>query len=124
MYTVDDTRDIWYGDHPDFDSDPVATIPGRKARWSTWSSEVYRHTETGEHWLVTIGEAATEMQEDEVYDPPKRVELREQPTDKRTVQVTLRTGNAVLADFLETQGEIDAAQAVRGFVKAWVPVEG
>lgn len=45
MYTVDDTRDIWYG----------------------------------ERWSVPIGRGKTEMQEDEVYDAPVRVELREVP---------------------------------------------
>lgn len=122
MYTVDDTRDIWYGEHPDFDADPVHETEDRESRWSIWFTRIYRHRETGEHWSAQIGRGKTEMQEDEVYDAPVRVELREVPTEAKTVQVTLRTGNAVLADFLETQGQTEAAQAVRGLVKKWMPV--
>jgi hypothetical protein len=123
MYTVEDTRDIFYGDHPDFDQDPVADIEGDESRWSQWSTRIYRNTLTGEHWAVDVGQGKTEMQEDEVYDAPKRVELREQPTKEKTVDVTLPTGNHVLADFLEANGHTEAAQAVRGFVLEWVDVK-
>jgi hypothetical protein len=97
MYTVDDTRDIFYGDH--------------------------KHTGTGEHWAVEVGQGKTEMQEDEVYEAPRRVELREISTGAATVEVTLPTGNHVLADFLEANGHTEAAQAVRGFVLEWRMVD-
>jgi hypothetical protein len=122
MYTTDDTRTIFYGDHPDFDPDPVADIEGDDSRWSQWSMRVYKHTATGEHWAVEIGQGKTEMQEDEVYDPPQRVELREVPTDAKTVEVTLPTGPGPLADWLDANGHKEAAQAVRGFVLEWLPV--
>jgi hypothetical protein len=123
MYTTADTRDIFYGDHPDFDQDPVAEIEGDDSRWSQWSTRVYRHTATGEHWAVEIGQGKTEMQEDEVYDAPKRVELREQPTDSASVEVTLPTGPGPLADWLEANGYKVQAQAIRGLVLKWVDVE-
>jgi hypothetical protein len=122
MYTIEDTRTIFYGDHPDFDPDPVADIEGDESRWSQWSMRVYRHTATGEHWAVEIGQGKTEMQDDEVHDAPERVELREVPTKAKTVEVTLPTGPGPLADWLEANGRRVAAQAVRGLVLEWVPV--
>ncbi len=124
MYTKDDTRDIFYGDHPDFDQDPVAEIEGDDSRWSQWSTRIYRHTTTGEHWSVEIGQGKTEMQEDEVYKAPERVELREVPTAAKSVEVTLPTGPGPLADWLEANGHKVAAQAVRGLVLQWVTVNG
>ena len=123
MYTTEDTREIWFGDHPDFDDKHVHETDVEESRWSLWSTRIYRHTETGEHWSVTIGRGKTEMQEDEVYDPPKRVELREVQTKATTVDVTLATGPGPLADWLEANGHKVAAQAVRGLVLEWVPVK-
>jgi hypothetical protein len=122
-YTTEDTRDIFYGDHPDFDADPVHETEDDESRWSLWSTRIYKHKETGEHWSVQIGRGKTEMQDDEVYDPPKRVELREVRTGAATVEVTLPTGQGPLADWLEANGHTEAAQAVRGYVLEWVPAE-
>lgn len=63
------------------------------------------------------------MQDDEVYDAPVRVELREVPTTAKAVEVTLPTGDGPLADWLDANGHKVAAQAVRGFVLEWQPVE-
>jgi hypothetical protein len=123
IYTEDDTRDIFYGDHPDFDSEPVAEIDGDDSRWHSWSTRIYRHTATGEHWAVDVGQGATEMQEDEVAGAPERVELREVPTKAASVDVTLPTGPGPLADWLEANGHKVAAQAVRGLVLRWLPPE-
>lgn len=123
MYTQDDTSVIFYGDHPDFDPEPVAEIDGDESRWSLWCTRIYRHSTTGEHWRVELGRGKTEMQDDEVYDAPVRVELREVKTDAKTVEVTLPTGDGPLADWLDANGHKVAAQAVRGFVLEWQPVE-
>jgi ribosomal protein S18 acetylase RimI-like enzyme len=123
MYTVGDTRVIFYGDHPDFDQDPVADVEGATKRWAQWSMRVYKHTATGEHWAVEVGQGKTEMQDDEVYDAPQRVELREAPTKATSVEVTLPTGAGPLADWLDANGYKVAAQAVRGYVLQWLPVE-
>jgi len=129
MYTVIDTRDIFYGDHPDFERKPVADIEGDETHWHTWSMRVYKHKTSGEHWSVEICQGKTEMQDDEddevdeVDDPPQRVELVEVPTTAKTVEVTLPTGPGPLADWLEANGHKVAAQAVRGFVLEWMPVE-
>lgn len=123
MYTEDDTSEIFYGRHSDFDPDPVAEIEGDESRWSIWETRIYRHSTTGEHWRVELGRGKTEYQEDEVYGAPERVELREVKTDAETVTVTLPTGDGPLADWLDANGHKVAAQAVRGYVLEWKPVD-
>ena len=61
--------------------------------------------------------------DDEVYDAPVRVELREVKTTAKTVEVTLTTGDGPLADWLDANGHKVAAQAVRGYVLEWQPIE-
>jgi hypothetical protein len=74
-YTIEDTKLMWMGDHPDFKQ--VARFEGDRSRWSLEVMEVHKHTTTGEHWAISICEALTEMQEHEIYDPPYRVEPHE-----------------------------------------------
>ena len=123
MFTIDDTRSIFYGDHPDFDPEPVEAISGDTARWVQWETRICKHTTSGEFWSVDVGMALTEMQDDQVYESPERVERREVKTSATSVSVTLPTGAGPLADFLATEGHLEAAQAVRGLVLSWERVE-
>ena len=123
MYTIDDTSDIFYGDHPDFDLEPVETIEGDTGRWAKWEIRIYKHTESGEFWSTEVGIALTEMQEDQVRDAPIRVERREVQSSATTVTITLPTGAGPLADYLHVNGHHEAAQALRGFVMSWEPIK-
>ena len=53
-FTHDDTEAIFWGDHPDFDPDPVHSEMTDQRRWGHDEERVYRHAATGRHFSVCM----------------------------------------------------------------------
>lgn len=75
-YTKQDSQSMIWGEHDDFEPDPVYDEITGSGRWHNHRFQVFCHND-GSHWGVSWNEAATEMQEHEVWDPPFEVEARE-----------------------------------------------
>lgn len=84
-YTTDDAQEIFFGEHADFDESPVAEIDMGTSRWHHSWTYIVRRTEDGTLWGVDGSLALTEMQEHEFYDPPYRVDTREETIPARVV---------------------------------------
>ena len=66
-YGYIDSDDIYYGDHPDFEGEPEATIDGGHGRWHRYETRIYKRKSDGTYWSTVASLGATENQED-IFD--------------------------------------------------------
>ena len=70
MYTVEDSKLILDGAHDDFDSfEPVHIEILEHTRWHVYKQYVFERND-GTFWAVNWAVGATEMQENEIDEPP------------------------------------------------------
>jgi hypothetical protein len=67
---------IW-GEHDDFSPDPVHDEITGTGRWHIHKFQVFKRISDGTFWGIRWSDAATEMQEPEIWDPPFEVEAHE-----------------------------------------------
>lgn len=77
MYTSEDAEDIYWGEHPDFDSEPIAEVDLGSRRWNHDWRRIMRRTADGTFWAVEGQIALTEMQENIFEEDPVQVFARE-----------------------------------------------
>lgn len=75
-YTSDDAADIFWGEHEDFEPEPVATIDQGSGRWQSYEMRIMK-AKDGQHWAVKGALALTEMQENSFDSAPFMVEPAE-----------------------------------------------
>lgn len=76
-YTESELREIFYAEHDDFEPKEIAEFDEGSRRWHHDYTRIFRHKD-GSLWALNGSIGLTEMQEDEFFDQPYKVEAREE----------------------------------------------
>lgn len=77
MYTEQDTPTIFFEDHSDFPDNPVNVVMGDAHRWGHDETKVFKHKDTGDHWMVSMYIMSGDSGEHESNGKPVEVVAKE-----------------------------------------------